>query len=231
VTYRSSLDSSTSIYRSKQIDASIEPQKLEIRVLSPAFFSRLIHYTHAAKAFDQESIFTSEMNRTVIVSRPDLLSRLFYAENQIATMQTQPSFLNRFRWSIQQRLRSPPVPPVSLLTTPDVHGKDLAVAVKDVDHITFSTLDIFVQSSCEDGWIYRRLCTQLFIARRLFGGLPDLVNLSDALLRLLLIFYGLRRNSIDGMVDFNIAVISALHQVMAVLVINAANIWAGLKGC
>jgi hypothetical protein len=200
-------------------------------VLSPAFFSRLVHYTHIAKAFDQESIFTDEKNRTVMVSQPDLLPSLFYTEDQLKTNQTQTSALDRIRWSIQQRLRCPPASPAYLLPMPDIHVKNLPVNMKDIVHIMPSNLDCFVRSSCGDGWVYRRLCIRLFIAQRFFGGFADLVDLGDVLLRLLLIYLALQMSFVDGAVHSKTARGNLLNYLIAVLVINAANVWASGKGC
>jgi hypothetical protein len=231
VSYTSGLDSSTSVYRSICVDPNHERENLDIRVLSPAFFSRMIHYTHISRAFDQESIFTDEKNRTITVSRPDLLASLSHLENQLQAGNAQPSVLDHIRWSIQQRLRCPPSSSAYLLPMPDLHTKDLAVDMKNISHVTLSSLDYFVQSSCKDDWVFRRLCTRLFIGQRFFGGFSGLVHLSDILLRLALVFIALRTSFTEETVNSEIISGGASDAVKALLMINAANLWAGVKGC
>ena len=46
---------------------------LTIKVLSPAFYSRLVHYAHVKEAFDRECLATEEKNRTVVIRSPQLL--------------------------------------------------------------------------------------------------------------------------------------------------------------
>ena len=87
---------------------------LTIQVLSPAFYSRFIHYAHAKEAFDRECLATDDKNRTVSIegaqSLPALLSALqdVAQEEKKTKTKTQTSVPDRIRWSVLKRLRCPP---------------------------------------------------------------------------------------------------------------------------
>ncbi|KAE9993937.1 hypothetical protein EG327_002271 [Venturia inaequalis] len=70
-------------------------RSLEIRILSPAFFSRFVHYAHTSEAFDREGMFTDEKNRTILVSNPELLTLLLKSERDISFMKTCLTPLDR----------------------------------------------------------------------------------------------------------------------------------------
>ena len=46
---------------------------ITIQILSPAFYSRFVHYAHAKEAFDREYLATEEKNRTLVIKNPSLL--------------------------------------------------------------------------------------------------------------------------------------------------------------
>jgi hypothetical protein len=53
--------------------------------------------------------------------------------------------------------------------------------------LSFSNLDRFVQSSCNDAWDYRRTAVKLFLAQRVAFGVIDVIVFTDVLFRMLLI--------------------------------------------
>jgi hypothetical protein len=201
----------------------VDPDKLEIRVLSPAFFSRLVHYAHTTEAFDRESIFTDEKNRTIFISRPELLSKLFFADDEIKAKAYQANGLDRYRWKIHQRLRCPPATPAYLFSQP--HAK-----LTDIRLLTSSPLDRFVQQSCADTWLYRRQCVRLFLAQRFFFGFTELVDLSDVLLRLALIIVASRVMLEGKATGLEPVSQSEAWNIRVPLLISAVNIWEGVKG-
>jgi hypothetical protein len=56
-------------------------------VLTPAFFSRLVHYAHSSEVFDRECVFTDERNRIIWVSKPALLTHFLIRLHQIVSTQ------------------------------------------------------------------------------------------------------------------------------------------------
>lgn len=155
---------------------------LEIRVLSPAFFSRFVHYAHTSEAFDREGLFTDEKNRTILVSNPELLTLLLKSERDISFMKTYLTPLDRLRWDIHRKTRCPPGSP----TYPSIRQDSTVAKVKDVRMKTFSPMDRVVQRSGR-AWLYRRQCMRLFLAQRLALGFTPLLDFLDLSIRVLLI--------------------------------------------
>lgn len=151
---------------------------LEIRVLSPAFFSRLVHYAHTSEAFDRECIFTDEKNRTICVSRPELLPQLLKSERDVSFLETHLGRLNRLRWDVHRQIRCPLGPP----TYPSNSQANNVAKTKDIRQRPFSPLDRVVLRS-GGAWLYRRQCMRLFLAQRLALGFTPLIDLLDLLIR------------------------------------------------
>ncbi|KAF2093800.1 hypothetical protein NA57DRAFT_25866, partial [Rhizodiscina lignyota] len=157
---------------------------LEIRVLTPAFYSRFVHYSYTSEAFDRESLFTDEKNRTVWISDPELLYLLFPNREQSSDVSStlhRASRLDSVRWKVHKTLRCSPAPPAYpvMPASPEMRITDIRPSV-------LSPLDSFVQSSCSDGWLYRRCCTTLFLANRFAFGIPEIVSAVDLGVRILL---------------------------------------------
>ncbi|KNG51685.1 dna-binding wrky domain-containing protein [Stemphylium lycopersici] len=122
-------------------------QYIEIRVLTPAFYSRSIHYTYTSEAIDRECIFTDERNRTLWLCRPKLLPLLLSEQSSvhIEDEETEPvgrSYLDELRWMLLRKLRCPP-PDQAYSMTP----RSSAINVDDIRSRPYSELDRFVRSS------------------------------------------------------------------------------------
>jgi hypothetical protein len=160
---------------------------IEIRVLTPAFYSRLMHYTYTSEAFDRECIFTDERNRTLWICRPQLLALLISERSSLGEDMEMPpvrrSYLDELRWMLLKRLRcAPPDPAYSV--TPQSSG------VNDIRPRPYSELDNFVRSffGKEHAGEYRRIVTKLFLAQRFCFGFPEIVGLVDLILRMSLCY-------------------------------------------
>lgn len=152
---------------------------LTLKVLTPAFYSRFIHYAHVSEAFDRESLATDEKNRTVVVECAHLLPILL---ESIKTQQslTSQNPLDRLRWRLLRALRCPPAAPAYPSTN--------STATSDIRTLPLSPLDTYVQhQNRRNSAIYRRISTKLFLAQRSTLGLPPLITALDWLLRSLLI--------------------------------------------
>jgi hypothetical protein len=192
---------------------------LEIRIISPAFFSRFVHYAHTSEAFDRECIFTDEKNRTVWVSRPELLPLLLKGERDVLFMETYLGPLNRMRWALHERLRCPPSQP----TYPNVQNDENTVEVKDIRMRPLSPMDRFVLRS-ERAWLYRRQCMRLFLTQRLSLGLTAVIDLLDLSIRIFLIHLSVS----SAFAPVQNSIISSLN--MALLQSTFVHIFAHIKG-
>ncbi|KAF2020194.1 hypothetical protein BU24DRAFT_135171 [Aaosphaeria arxii CBS 175.79] len=168
---------------------NIPCKKLEIRVLTPAFYSRFVHYSYTWEAFDRECLFTDERNRTVWISNPELLALLLSgAKKQCFDYEDQlprRGRLDEMRWSFMRRLRCPPAEPAYPLTP-----KRAEFDVNDIRTLPFSDMDKFVRSRhCRfDSGSYRRIVTKTFLAQRFAFGFAEVVDLLDLMIRILLCY-------------------------------------------
>ena len=168
-------------------------KELEIRVLTPAFYSRFVHYAYTSEALDCECIFTDEKNRTCWVSRPELLTQLL-SQSASATMKSiaRRSRLNELRWSLLKKLRCPPAEP-AYNATPKISEFRL----EDIRAARYSEMDTFVRSQQGQTYAgeYRRIVTKLFLAQRFFLGFPQVISLVDWISRILLCYFAARQIS------------------------------------
>ncbi|KAK3051679.1 hypothetical protein LTR09_007335 [Extremus antarcticus] len=150
---------------------------LTIRVISPSFYSRFVHYAHAKEAFDRECMSTDEKNRTVTIESPALLPILLQGMSKSAASRTtrKQNIIDQTRCSFLRRLRCPP--PLATYPTPAEYS------VSDIRAFGDAELDLFVKSVGEESARYRRVCVKQFLATRFAFGLPGLVETFDWLLR------------------------------------------------
>jgi hypothetical protein len=184
VTYDSGMpDSQPRVFRSSGLRPTSPPDALEVKVLTPAFFSRFVHYAHTSEAFDRECIFTDEKNRTIWISKPALLPKLFSA-GAGASQQPPVQYGNMSRkWKLVQRLRCAPAMPS--YPDPSQMGEP-----QDIRAMSLSPLDTFVQRQCDNAGLYRGLCIRLFLAQRFAFGYPEILDAVDLILRANLIWFG-----------------------------------------
>jgi hypothetical protein len=161
---------------------------LVIRILTPAFYSRFVHYAYTSEAFDRECIFTDEKNRTLWISRPQLLALLLSPSRPTnGQAVVHRSTLDRLRWNMLRKLRCPPAEPAYNPTPhmPSFH-------VDDIRALPFSGLDDFVRRPSGQVYAgeYRRAATKLFLAQRFFLGFTEIVSMLDLAVRVLLCYAG-----------------------------------------
>jgi len=185
VTYHSGLpDRQHCVFKSSRpASGGKPPEQLEIIVLTPAFFSRFVHYAHSSEVFDRECVFTDEKNRTIWVSQPALLPALLDSTTSHHRHMKTCGPLESTRWWIVTRLRCPP-------TTQTYTVAPQADEGQDIRRMTHSPLDRFVRVHCDDAWVYRRQCIRLFLAGRLVFGYLELIDFIDLSLRVVVIWFG-----------------------------------------
>ncbi|KAL1792873.1 hypothetical protein ACET3X_009380 [Alternaria dauci] len=143
ITFKASIpDVPTEMVCSTHVPGQTRPRKnMEIRVLTPAFYSRLVHYTYTSEAIDRECVFTDERNRTLWMCRPQLLPLLLSERSSIRleekdALSIRGSYLDELRWLLLKKLRSPPADPAYAVTP-----QSSAVNVDDIRARPFSELD------------------------------------------------------------------------------------------
>lgn len=184
VTYTSGLpDGQPRIFRSSGLSPATPPDTLQIKVLTPAFFSRFVNYVHTSEAFDRECIFTDEKNRTIWISQPALLPNLFAAGAGASQQRPLQHGNGSWKWKLVQRLRCPPATPSYPYASQTADGQDIRA-------MNLSPLDTFVRRQCDDFGLYQRLCLRLFLGQRFACGYPEIVDTVDLILRGTLIWFG-----------------------------------------
>jgi DUF1365 family protein len=226
-------DSELVLYSSGYLREKEHERTLSIKVLSPAFYSRFVHYSHAQEAFDREALATDEKNRTLIVEPAHLLPILLDAI-KTATPRDQKQLhknsLETLRWSLLRLLRCPPASPAYPSTLPDP-----TTTATDIRTFPRSELDAFAQqSSSIDSAAYRRTCTKLFLAQRFTLGFPVLVTALDFLFRALLVLaaivYSSRSEVLDVLRPRAHTVGDIGPGIGLLLLANGVHIWSFLKG-
>ncbi|KAH7412012.1 hypothetical protein DE146DRAFT_642002 [Phaeosphaeria sp. MPI-PUGE-AT-0046c] len=167
-------------------------KELELRVLTPAFYSRFAHYAYISEALNRECVFTDEKNRTLWMSRPELLPLLLEKSSSAATQgwpTVKRSWLGELRWTIMRKLRCAPAPQAY-----DVpRSSNAQVTMEDVRSLPFSELDEHARSfrAHQSSGQYRRIVTKLFLAQRFTLGFTEVIGILDLLVRLSLTCLGL----------------------------------------
>ncbi|KAK0300196.1 hypothetical protein LTS16_000893 [Friedmanniomyces endolithicus] len=161
---------------------------LSLNVLSPAFYSRFVHYTDWDSALDFECRGKDEKNRTArlegtadLPEPPSATDNRAQAGSQQQAKTKSFGLLDQVRWACLRRLRCPPV------SSAYAEGTSGELQVPAISHSTPSELDDFVRTHCNDANVYRRITTKLFLAQRLCFGIPALLDIVDYLLRTMLL--------------------------------------------
>jgi hypothetical protein len=196
ITFKASIPNvPTDVIKTHNPDPNRPQKNLEIRVLTPAFYSRLVHYTYISEAIDRECIFTDERNRTLWMCRPQLLPLLLSSrssirlDNKDAPPVRRPS-LDELRWWLLKKLRCPPADPAYSATP-----QNSAVHVDDIRARPYAELDRYVRGTFEQQYAceYRRMVTKLFLAQRFCFGFTEVVGLVDLVMRVLLCYVAARQ--------------------------------------
>ncbi|KAJ4399912.1 hypothetical protein N0V91_009080 [Didymella pomorum] len=159
--------------------------ELEIRVLTPAFYSRFVHYAYTSEAFDRECIFTDEKNRTCWVSRPELLAQLLMQATPTASQSgASRGRLNEAKWWLLKKLRCAPAEPAYNATP-----KSSEFRLEDIRAGKLSEMEAFVMfQRPQIAGEFRRVVTKLFLAQRFSFGFPQLITLMDWVVRIMLCY-------------------------------------------
>ena len=222
------------VFRTTERHTNAHFSTIELDVLTPAFYSRFVHYAHASEAFDREYLCTDDLNRTLWISRPELLPALLHKDKsdvfeRARHQQRGETGLERLRWTLLRKLRcSPPTP--SYRTERSINP---SISKQDIRSIPHSGFDSYVRENPEDSSIYRRTVITLFVAERLAFGFEGIIHISDLSLRfvlLLLSYYYLNKihkSARAATSDWHLG--HMLFGAVELLLANMVHIWALVK--
>lgn len=149
-------------------------EELEIKVLTPAFYSRFVYYAHDYEAFFDEL----RLNETVWLSRPELLPRLVLKRPAGAAPVTTSSIVDFLIFAAIRRLRRRPERIVRPLTSSGPLSASASAAPGhatqsiDVRDFRLSSMDGFVLEHADASTrrTYGREVVRLFVADRIAFG-------------------------------------------------------------
>ena len=208
-----------------------QQRTLTLRVLTPAFYSRFVHYAHAAEAFDRECLATHEKNRTISIKNTKLLPELLNTIKSTRPIQhSERSLLDQIRWVCLRLLRCHPPDAIY----PHHSNEDAEYRLSDIRSFGYSEHDEYVKDQSEDASAYRRIVTKLFLARRFAIGIPALISALDWVFRglLMLVTMYLAKNidSIDVLRLRRYDTKDVWTFAGLTMLANAVHIWSVLKG-
>lgn len=200
---------------SKNVRENQIPKQLGLKVLTPAFYTRFVHYAYTSHAFLWESIHPSPDNHTCVFENAENLHLILSTMDSTtpATAISGLGIVDKYRWRLLQTLRSGP-PPVA---NPDA---DTPMSDRASEHedrtLPFSNLDRFVQSRLAKDekyasvtaqqlsknaptmlkqsspmqldHVYRDTVTKTFVANTYLFGFEGLVDVLDVAVRMMLVF-------------------------------------------
>ena len=203
---------------------------LTLQVISPAFYSRFVHYAHAKEAFDHECLATDERNRTINIKSPSLLPILLDAmrEPEGRIIHREQSILEQLRWSLMRRLRCPPL-------TPSYHSDNSPdYDITDIRSLRDSDFDVFVKQQCRDAGLYRQILTRTFLAQRFTFGVSVFMSTVDFMFRatlLLATIYACNHTLAGDILRPTELTVEHLRTATGLLSLaNGVHIWHFIKG-
>lgn len=144
---------------------------VELRVVTPAFYRRFVHYAHAAEALDGEFLCTDARNQTIVVAcdKEDGARQLLQAWRSAVQQATTPA---GWRWELIRQLRVAPEEPSygSSGSEQDEAASSggFYTSRRDIRATGYADMDRWAAGQTDAG-TYRDELTRVFLARRLGG--------------------------------------------------------------
>lgn len=149
---------------SRRAKADETPLELEFRVLTPAFYTRFVHYAH-----DFEAIFAEfRESSTISISRPDLLPHLLLKKPPPAVKTA--SFIDYLYFRSIRWLRRRPPRIVRPLRSCDLPlPQDTGSTVVDIRELRLSSMDGYIlgEASARDRRRYSSIVVRILLANRI----------------------------------------------------------------
>ncbi|KAG6009066.1 hypothetical protein E4U21_003398 [Claviceps maximensis] len=165
-------------------DKNEAPQILQLKVLTPLFYTRFVHYAH-----DFEAIFTELADSgTIWTDQPHLLPELFL--KKASPPLHAPSAMDYIFFKGIQHLRRRPSPIARVSTSADPPAKGSVVA-EDIRDFRISSMDAYIleHANAKLRVLYRSTLLQLFVADNYFLGSSELVCIVLFVFRTLLAWF------------------------------------------
>ena len=166
------LDRNTeTFYSSKAEGRSSELEEIQVKVLTPAFYTRFAGYAH-----DTEAIFCETAEScTLWIDKPDLLSRVF-VKKPLPPLQST-SLIEYASFKLIKALRSRPETIRRPMTSKETATE--TARVSDIREFRMSSMDAFVLQKGDSQLKkdYRYALMVVFVANKFFFGLPQLPEL------------------------------------------------------
>ncbi|KAK3073763.1 hypothetical protein LTR53_004343 [Teratosphaeriaceae sp. CCFEE 6253] len=207
-----------------------------LELLSPAFYSRMVHYSDLDTALNRECCPHDMKNRTARIEELALLPKprtKRYEATIPATaernLSASFSMLEQVRWACMRRLRCPP----AKYAYPESASNGLNILA--VTHPAASEMDEFIRAQCSDADVYRRIATKLFLAQRFSFGVPGLLDALDLLFRSALLLASMiycdhAQAPIDILRPRQLELGDVRIGVVMLALANSVHIWSFLKG-
>ncbi|KAM3435336.1 hypothetical protein MY4824_004917 [Beauveria thailandica] len=154
---------------------------VEIRVLTPVFYARFVHYAH-----DFEALFNElAESRTVAVDKPDMLPQIFLKKDALPLRASGLAEYAAFR--LIQVLRRTPEPIRRPMTSAgdSLGGQASTRKPVDIRGFRISPMDAYVLEYGSDSLksMYRSTVSRLFLADRFFLGSSELLSAVELICR------------------------------------------------
>lgn len=161
--------------------SSRETEHIELKILTPLFFTRFIHYAH-----DFEAIFCELTEAcTIWVDKPEALTRIFL--KKISPTLNTFSMTDFVHFKLIQVLRRRPVKIQQ--STPSAQTKmQPTTQATDIRDFRISSMDAFVLEHCEEPQklSYRSTVARIFVANQYLMGNTRLLYFMELLLRIII---------------------------------------------
>lgn len=201
---------------------------IELEILTPAFYSRIPHYSSLRDVVHEEALCDDSRNRTMHVSDPEGLTALLDSNSDrqidIASVYQGMSLSSRLRWELLRIMRCQP-------PSQSFRNEETSSAKNEITTqvARFTTLDHHAAQHRAYGEIYRRNVTQLFLAQRYAGGFAGLISLMDLLVRVMLIVLGVH-SALNSFASLGMTQGHTSKWMTNLMLLNAVHGWSFLKG-
>lgn len=164
-----------------------DSEAITFKVLTPAFYARLVQYAHPLEIIINELLAGEEKDRTFWVSNLEFMSQLFGKPANTESVKEPFKYLiglDRTRWRFLKSLRtSHKRQSQGGLSS---SGEQRTARATNIQMMPISPLDNFVLGHCTSADIrqYRRIVTKILVSNRIAFGLPEILGLDDLFIRL-----------------------------------------------
>lgn len=168
------------------VDSAKKSDNVDFHVLTPAFYTRFVHYAH-----DFEAVFAElRENQTIHVSRPELLPAIFVSKSPAAPLTVENARDGLCFRAIKALRRLPEriERPLTSSAKPSPRNNAATHTVSDVRGFRLSAMDGYVLTHADEATRcrYEECVLRTFLAERLSLGSTGLLRVQEMTLRALM---------------------------------------------